>query len=244
MCKLFLMKRNLPPTPSKMPAAKRAKRTTTRKRKTWKSKNAFELVRPVFTRTAFPASKITTLKYTEGYITVDAPVGSSAGYVFRANGLFDPNYTGTGHQPLGFDQWCAMYNRYVVLASKIKVTFYATDTETLDVVAGVAVYDTTTTASSIEKYMEQPMASWTVIPAGAGADTKTCYAAFDVKTFNGNLPLDDVLQGNPSSDPGRLWYYHVFCGATGAAENPGALKATLEIEYKVKFFSPVTLALS
>lgn len=240
------MKRNLPPTPAKeMPYAKKQRTKAPRKkRSTWKSKNAFELVRPIFTRTAFPSYKVVTLKYCESVVTIDAPIGSVNGYVFRVNGLFDPNSSGTGHQPLGFDQWTAMYQRYVVLASKIKATLYTSDTETVDVIGGVAVFDTQTIASSTEKYMEQPMSSWTIIPAGAGADTKNVYAAFDVKTFNGRLALDDVLQGNASSDPGRQWYYHLFAGATGAAENPGALKASVEIEYKIKFFSPATLSLS
>lgn len=33
-------------------------------------------------------------------------------YCFRANSLFDPDRTSAGHQPLGFDQMAALYNRY------------------------------------------------------------------------------------------------------------------------------------
>ena len=39
------------------------------------------------------------------------------------NSLFDPNRTGTGHQPYGFDQLSTFYNRYYVTGSKMTVTF-------------------------------------------------------------------------------------------------------------------------
>ncbi len=39
--------------------------------------------------------------------------------VFTANGLFDPDITGTGHQPRGFDQFMALYDKYVVVSSSI-----------------------------------------------------------------------------------------------------------------------------
>ena len=55
-------------------------------------------------------------------ITLNASgVGLSAHY-FSANGMFDPDVTGTGHQPLYYDQWMVNYEHYQVLGSKIKVT--------------------------------------------------------------------------------------------------------------------------
>ena len=39
------------------------------------------------------------------------------------NSLFDPDQTGTGHQPYYFDQFAALYNRYTVLGSKLTAEF-------------------------------------------------------------------------------------------------------------------------
>ena len=38
--------------------------------------------------------------------------------VFRGNSCFDPDFSGVGAQPRGFDQWKAFYRRYRVIASK------------------------------------------------------------------------------------------------------------------------------
>jgi len=42
-------------------------------------------------------------------------------YVYRLNSLFDPDQTGVGGQPDGFDQWKALYGLYRVVAVDVEV---------------------------------------------------------------------------------------------------------------------------
>jgi len=49
------------------------------------------------------------------------PTTTSVVQVFRANDLYDPDYTGAGHQPRGFDELCQFYQRFTVLGSKIQI---------------------------------------------------------------------------------------------------------------------------
>lgn len=73
-------------------------------------------------KTPWPARQITHLHYADEFdITLTS--GSLYNYVFNSNSLYDPDSTGTGHQPLGFDQFSAMYSRYRVLGVQYRVTF-------------------------------------------------------------------------------------------------------------------------
>jgi hypothetical protein len=49
--------------------------------------------------------------------------GSTGYNQYRCNSIYDPNFTGTGHQPLGHDQWNLFYNRYRVTGMSYVVTF-------------------------------------------------------------------------------------------------------------------------
>jgi len=64
----------------------------------------------------FPARFRTKLRYNEN-VALSSTAGSLNAYTFFANGLYDPNDTGTGHQPMFFDQYMAVYNHYKVLGA-------------------------------------------------------------------------------------------------------------------------------
>ena len=69
-------------------------------------------------------SKVKTkLRYVEYFTLNPAAAGLPATHVFSANGLYDPNITGVGHQPRGFDQLMALYDHYYVSRSKIIADF-------------------------------------------------------------------------------------------------------------------------
>jgi len=65
--------------------------------------------------TPFAQRYITKMKYSENVIS------ALSQYRFRLNGLFDPNLTGGGHQPHGFDQLATIYNRYRVIGCSYTV---------------------------------------------------------------------------------------------------------------------------
>lgn len=73
-------------------------------------------------RTPWATRDITKVKYTDEFdLTLTS--GSLNNYAFNSNGLYDPDQTGTGHQPLGYDQLSAMYSRYRVFKVSWKVVF-------------------------------------------------------------------------------------------------------------------------
>lgn len=61
------------------------------------------------------------LKYDQR-IVITSTVGALVTQIYRGNSCYDPDYTGGGQQPVGFDQWSAFYASYMCYASKITVT--------------------------------------------------------------------------------------------------------------------------
>jgi len=55
------------------------------------------------------------MKYSDTFDTT-MTTGTVSTQVFRANSIFDPDRTNTGHQPLTFDAYFLLYNRYHVYA--------------------------------------------------------------------------------------------------------------------------------
>lgn len=86
------------------------------------------------------------LTYTQTATLTANATGNSSGnsQVWRLNSLFDPDYTGTGHQPLYYDQIITLgYTNYLVHGCKVTLTFtnpsadgmyvaYGLDTPALD----------------------------------------------------------------------------------------------------------------
>jgi len=70
--------------------------------------------------TVIPQRFFTRLRYVSLQIGTTTTI-SPGYYQFAANGLNDPNLTGGGHQPMGFDQLSALYKDYRVHAVKVKV---------------------------------------------------------------------------------------------------------------------------
>lgn len=63
------------------------------------------------------------LTYCDRITRVTNP-GGYFSYVFRATSIYDPDYTDTGHQPLGRDLWASMYDYYSVLKCEYEVEMY------------------------------------------------------------------------------------------------------------------------
>lgn len=68
----------------------------------------------------FGLTKVVRLKYCDQYL-ITALAGSMASHEWRANSIFDPDFSGGGHQPMFRDVYAGIYNKYRVLSSKITV---------------------------------------------------------------------------------------------------------------------------
>lgn len=111
----------------------------------------------------FPKILKTQFTYAEN-ITMTATAGLSQNYVYVANGLFDPNYTGTGLQPryydtlLGANNTNAPYRDYCVYKSKAtaQIMSSTSDTNTARALCGLGCFVSGTSGpSSLHELQER-----------------------------------------------------------------------------------------
>ena len=69
-----------------------------------------------------PNSINVRLRYSD-VITLTSTAGSLSKHVFRSNSLFDPDFTGVGHQPMYYDQLGALYS--ITLYSGQRSEYYS-----------------------------------------------------------------------------------------------------------------------
>lgn len=74
-------------------------------------------------------TRMVKFKYSDTAFDMSTALGNgyNAAYTFRLNSLFDPDLTGVGVQPYGYDQMSGLFGYYRVYASKITVRPFITD---------------------------------------------------------------------------------------------------------------------
>jgi hypothetical protein len=94
------------------------------------------------------------LIYCETAISLDSTLGAFSSYQFKTNDIYDPNFTGIGHQPSTHDQMSVIFEKYCVYACDYKITIHNTSATTPSLV-GVYVSDSSSAPSSFRNAVEQ-----------------------------------------------------------------------------------------
>jgi len=187
-----------------------------------------------------PDSTIRTLKYC-GQFSINAGIGSAGGYTFSANGIWDPDISGTGHQPYGFDQLMAMYNHYEVLESCIRVTpFHGQIGDGF--VFGVKLDDTGSATTTAELLMEMPQWSSAKVLGPYGNRAMEVYKKFDQKKFFASQ--DREQWGSAGNNPADGAFFVVAVAPVTSLQDLGSIPFIAEIEYRVRFHEPKELPIS
>jgi hypothetical protein len=179
----------------------------------------------------------TTLSYSQK-VSINPTAGLAAVQVFSANGLYDPDVTGTGHQPRGFDQLITMYDHYVVERARIRV-YMDNSGNSRPAMAAIMARDSTTTSSDLYDYIENNSAAVTLTGCSGSLQVVLSHSV-DVRKFlgRGNVLSDPELKGSASSNPTEQLYFHIACGDTDSITNLNAVFCIVKIEYDVVLVEP------
>ena len=163
--------------------------------------------------------------------------------LFRVLSLYDPQLTGTGHQPRGFDQYATTYNHYLVERLRFSVDF--TSQQGATVIVGCALRRTFTASTTLTDYIEQgdvwykPLAN-----DSGGPSVATIKGTTDPFRFLGIHRSDtDRMEALTSTNPDEEMYLHVFVASNGVTE-PASVYANATLDYTALFREKKVLAQS
>ncbi len=202
-----------------------------------------------------PASKIVQLKYVSPVPYngggLDAGASVTANYIFRANSCFDPDLTGTGIQPPGFDQWKQFYTTYEVLASHITWEIIPTpdvgasnpEHLIMCLAFGSPSLATTPYANMIQKAAQPGVKKLILQARGAGGPRNgvgRLHSKFSIRKAFG-YGSNSHTEGGVGSNPQEPWYFHLVCANPwDILVDPGSVYVTATITFTVKFSKRVT----
>lgn len=151
----------------------------------------------------FPKQVETSLVYnTEGSFTTTA----TGNQLFRANGLYDPDYTGAGHQPPQFDTFANVFDNYRVIGGKMKVTFV--NLASVPVRVNLRLYEDIdlgapgVSNASTDFFSTKRSRTIIMTPSGGARDIVTLTMGKNfVKEFGKKILKENSYQADIASDP-------------------------------------------
>lgn len=191
---------------------------------------------------------VTRMKYVTTVDLEPPSAGLSKIHWFRGNSIYDPDITGTGHQPLGHDEAAVLYERYRVRGCKVNAKVCMTSaTETnqeghLMLWAGTDVqsYGGLTVAQALEKtgFVSKHIAADST-PAGS---TLSMYRSTK-QIYPEVSPKDEVLSADMGANPELGWVIGVMWVPNLPTVVVG-VDVIVTLTYYVELTSPVTLVQS
>lgn len=223
------MKRTRSYTTIIAPASKKQKKST----KTAVAKVGFPI------KNGVPNTMRTTLKYV-GTRSITPPASGVYSHVFSANGCYDPDITGTGHQPMGFDQMMSVYKNYHVVASRISIMPILTSATSISPgIYSIQLNNSSSakTAAALYEVLEQRYVSdYQYFGSLASEAKKVKYSADIGKWFNCTPTGEDHLGGTAGANPQDQCYFHVCWGQS--FYQAGTMQFVVHIEYDTVFSDP------
>jgi hypothetical protein len=208
-------------------------------------RGARRLQSPSSMQVGLPSVRKVRMRYVS-YIDLAGTSGALGTQIVGAGDLHDPDKTGVGHQPLGYDQWTAFYTNYVVERSTLHVEY--AQSSTTSAVAGIFLSQANgISATSWPELAEQGRSVHKLMNCGAGQPNTRLSLAFDAKRmFNLQSVLDNedrIGAAFGSSPSGSAMYFVIFVQAHDESTTV-PVQVSYTIDYDVIVSEPKEIAQS
>lgn len=179
----------------------------------------------------FPDKKMCRLRYVES-ITMTIANQNANKYAYSTNSCYDPNNSGTGHQPYGFDQWALIYNHYKVMSSSIRLLTTSVASQT-GAIYGIKVDDNATVAVDVNSLMEQKSSRYNIVN-NQSAPSSLSYTWNLRKSMD---PTDDNVSAVVTNSPVDQEFFIIYAATANPADTTSNQYITLQvqIDYIVQF---------
>lgn len=184
-----------------------------------------------------PLQRRAYLRYSTG-ISLTTTLGALATHTFRANGIYDPDQSGIGVQPMGRDEWAALFNHSCVVKCKITVKNVFTDSSNPK---SWGVY--------LSDDVSIPYTSWTGFSEAKRGSVKftggydrvinSGVATYDAKKFYNLKDIKDNVDrvgAATGANPGEEAYFNIWFATLNAVTETQRFVVTMD--FVVDFSEP------
>jgi len=157
--------------------------------------------------------------------------------VINANSLYDPDNTGAGTQPPGFDQWMSLYTKYEVIRASCKANVApSASSNGGHITAALSTQISTDIPSSFAAMVSRANGQISEgLPSGKVAAVST---AVDVARFTAINRGDPTLKGIATDNPATRVYFVLSVYTKDGATQP-AVGVSIVVRFEVEFSEPV-----
>ena len=172
-----------------------------------------------------------SLYYTSEIKTITTDITGNANYIFLGNGLYDPDYTGGGHQPKFFDTLSSAYFCYFVKSSAAELIFIPTQSSTSGILSqtvslfpatGIAGTTNTLTATETPYNATAVFSNLSVTPA-----RMNCFMTTKMMINQDGKSGSDQNLCTTNPDPTDSWYWNIMIR--------GAVSTVYTFQFRVRY---------
>ncbi len=206
------------------------------KRKTKVSKEKRARKAPM-SRTLMPAEYPVTLRYASTNKIGSAGL-DDAYTVWGLNNLYDVDYSSSGHQPRGFDQFANLYTNYLV--QKVTVNLQACNVTVSPIICGLVPY--LALPSTVDSWflMETVNSVYSLTSPAGGYPLANLTHVYQIKDIAGTSSLttkDVPYTGTFTSGPDKPVFLALILATTdGTTLGAGALAYTISFQFEAVLF--------
>lgn len=180
----------------------------------------------------FPTRTTKRLRYSS-FSSLTSTTGAVASHVLRGNDLFDPDFTSTGHQPMGFDQLMSFYNHFHVVRARLIVI--ASNTSSAPLTVSIRQDADSTPITVADRIIEfGGLVKGDLEFKGVSGSIRSLELDLDFAKLQGvsrvALTANPSLGGSAAASPVEVTYFHIQAWNSQAVNGSCGIEWILEQE--------------